>query len=236
MPYPTLYFVVELEFNVAYLHPNEPREHLAETRGSQFEPSDEIFTTVTSKYDTNCLDVSELFDSTSARDLVIKYRVMEATISKSICEQLRAANIPTRPPPSLDYRLQLKADLTGWGIEGDMTIRPPDETMNHRWMDVELASPAYEFNAKNMQVVQKACCVLTTNYLTNINASTGCHVLISFRVGKRWTLYSLEKPDDVSLDLPVSIRHHSPQFTPGSSAREYSNKLCPRHAEGFLDV
>ncbi|KAF8849243.1 hypothetical protein BDZ45DRAFT_773323 [Acephala macrosclerotiorum] len=82
-------------------------------------------------------------------------------------------------------------------IEGQLTLEEVRENdPRYLWYSVETTSPAYHFNSASLGTVNKVCDILSSQYLTKVNASCGLHVHVSFAVSpdhERWMFENLKK-------------------------------------------
>lgn len=184
MSYPTLFFGVELEFNVAYLYPDQILD-TSDPRVAQLKPADEDATIATGPFVNAPLTLDQAFNHSDDYFRDFRPTVMTITIRNSIIKALTAAGLP------IDQDPYSKTTISNWGLEYDDSIRQPRDD-RYEWCGVEIVSPAYEFNAENLLIVQKVCNILITNYLTETNESTGFHVHVSFGLDKMWEFRSLK--------------------------------------------
>ncbi|KAE8447240.1 hypothetical protein EG329_010934 [Mollisiaceae sp. DMI_Dod_QoI] len=187
MSYPTLYFGVELEFNIAYVHPYEALADPFESRIVRFIPTPEQITTGTSGFFDKPLTSIELFDLSNPDTSMFRNRIMRNTIHNTIRETFATAGLPI----AINVDDSTYGDISKWELDTDGTIEEPPDARYH-WLPLELISPAYEFTPENLAAVQKACDILTTKFVTNTNNSTGLHVHVSFGLKKMWDFRSLK--------------------------------------------
>lgn len=195
---PTLYFGIELEFCLGYFEAGTPDPDPASRKARCFPGDDSVIDSIIwAEFDTHG-------SSPTMRELCTEYKKKEEAPEFgvpfiAIREHMSRTFIAAGLPCSLvvdDGPISI--EKYNWTITEDSSVEVDDFLLEggYEWLSMEITSPAYKLNEGNLAAVERACHILTTQYLTLTNQSTGLHVHFSSGIEKdspRWQFDTLQK-------------------------------------------
>jgi len=161
-----IYFGVEFEFNLAFLHSHEVAPDPTETRAVDLPLTEDVIRHTRSFYGLNGTEpIPERLEKDLnfyAKKICMLYTIRDSLISIGCPAEVYSA---VDPPSS-------------WEVFYDETLKAPEGTP-YRWLPMEITSPALPFSPDSMDLIQMVCTLVETTYITNTNWSTSVHVHIS---------------------------------------------------------
>ncbi|CZR60839.1 uncharacterized protein PAC_10735 [Phialocephala subalpina] len=100
-------------------------------------------------------------------------KVATINCKKAIMERLAQAGLPVGTKIKDETA---PGDYSVWEVVEDVSIGKPRTKNPYKWFQIEMRSPAYMFNPKNIAAVEKVCNLMKKTFLVDTSNDCGLHV------------------------------------------------------------